>query len=81
MLGISKNTVKKVLDSSEFPRYKRVREVEKKIDKFTDAIIDMYYNKDYIGTRIFDELKKLGYEGSINGVYRFLNWVVLQKSY
>ncbi|WP_149546388.1 helix-turn-helix domain-containing protein, partial [Calorimonas adulescens] len=44
MLGISKNTVKKVLDSSEFPRYKRVREVEKKIDKFTDAIIDMYYN-------------------------------------
>lgn len=81
MLGISKNTVKKALDSSEFPRYKRVREVEKKIDKFTDAIIDMYYNKDYIGTRIFDELKKLGYEGSINGVYRFLNWVVLQKSY
>jgi transposase len=73
MLGISKNTVKKALDSNEFPKYKRVREVEKKTDKFTDAIIDMYYNKDYIGTRIFDELKKLGYEGSINGVYRFLS--------
>lgn len=77
MLCISKNTVKKALVSNEYPKYKRIKEVEKKIDRFSDAIIDMYYNKDYIGTRIFEEIKKAGYEGSINGVYRFLN--TLQK--
>lgn len=71
MLGISRNTVKRALASCEAPRYER-RPMPTKIMPFRDQIEQMYWEKDLIGTRIFQELKKLGYAGSLTTLYRYL---------
>lgn len=73
-LNISKNTVKKLLKLEEPPEYKR-EYYPSKIDSYKDQIRIWYLDPkyDFIGTRIYSELKKLGYKGSINPIYRFLN--------
>ena len=73
-LNISKNTVKKLLKLEEPPEYKR-EYYPSKIDSYKDQIRIWYLDPkyDFIGTRIYSELKKLGYTGSINPIYRFLN--------
>jgi len=69
-LGISKNTVRKYLRSSGPPKFK-VREYEKGLDRFREEIQEMLKRR-YIGTRIYEELRKMGYEGSLSTVYRYL---------
>ena len=71
-LGISRNTVKKLLDMDHEPFYQR-RIYSSKIDPFKEQIITWRCKPfEFNGTRIYRELKKLGYTGSINPVYRFL---------
>lgn len=75
ILGIARNTVKSLLKLKEPPKYKRAVYVSK-IDKHKEQIIEWRcepYN--FNGTRIFRELKKKGYTGSIGPIYRFLNKV------
>ena len=75
LLGISRNTVKKLLALSEEPVYKRTC-YPSKLDSYKEQIIiwrcDPYF---FNGTRILAELKKRGYTGSIGPVYRFLRKV------
>lgn len=71
MLGISRNTVKRALASCEAPRYER-RPMPTKVTPFKDHVERMYREQDLIGTRIFAELKKLGYTGSLTTLYRYL---------
>ncbi len=72
ILGISRNTVKKLLDATEQPTYKRTI-YKSKLDPFKDQIITWRCEPYcFNGTRIFRELKKRGYTGSIGPVYRFL---------
>ena len=71
-LGIARNTVKKLLAMDEPPVYKR-NLYYSKMDIYKEQIIE-WRCKPFLfnGTRIFRELKKRGYKGSIGPVYRFL---------
>ena len=70
-LGVSKNTVRKYLRSPDPPEFK-AREYEKKVDAFRGQIHDML-RREYIGTRIYEELLGMGYEGSLSSVHRYLH--------
>jgi transposase len=73
-LKMSKNTVKSLIKKEVEPKY--LRESRKtKIDEFKDDIRRWYLEKEYSfnGTRIYNELCKLGYKGTINPLYRYLN--------
>lgn len=69
---MSKNTVRKLLKESEAPTYKRLSYASK-VDAYKEQIIE-WRCAPYLfnGTRIFRELQKCGYGGSIGPVYRFL---------
>ena len=74
-LGISRNTVKKLLELDKEPEYSRT--VYKScLDKYKELIIEWRCKPyEFNGTRIFRELQKKGYTGSIGPVYRFLQRV------
>lgn len=75
ILGMSRNTVKKLLALDEEPVYKRTiyRSI---IDDYKEQIIEWRCRPyEYNGTRIFKELLKIGYTGSISPLYRFLKQV------
>lgn len=75
ILGISRNTVKKLLILNEPPKYQRT-EYGTKIDKYKETIIEWRCEPYcFNGTRIFRELKKKGYKGSIGPIYRLLRKV------
>ncbi|WP_142414177.1 IS21 family transposase [Hathewaya massiliensis] len=80
-LKISRNTVRKLIKLKEEPKYSRSH-YETKVDKYKDDInmwyLDPLYN--FNGTRIFRELIKKGYTGSIGPVYRFLNKLKDEKT-
>lgn len=69
-LKISKNTVRKYLRSSEPPRFK-AREYEKLLDSYEETVKEML-EKQYIGTRIYNELLQRGYRGSLSSVHRYI---------
>jgi len=69
-LKISKNSVRKYLRSSEPPKF-NAREYEKKIDPYEEQINEMF-EKNYIGTRIYEEIQEIGYNGSLSGVHRYI---------
>ena len=71
MAGVSRNTVKKALSESEVPKYKRKEKEDKLLSGYEEKVLEMV-EQELIGTRIFKELQKLGYEGSITTVYRFI---------
>ena len=72
-LNMSKNTVKRLIKLEEPPKYVRNTTVTK-IDNYKDKIRTWYLNDNYgfNGTRIFNELCKLGYKGSMTPIYRYL---------
>ncbi len=72
-LKLSKNTVRKYLRSSDPPEF-NVREYQLKLGSYQDQVKQMYA-KGYIGTRIFDELVELGYQGSLSTVHRFISLI------
>lgn len=75
ILGISRNTVKKLLGLTEPPKYQRTA-YGSKIDKYKEQIIEWRCEPYcFNGTRIYRELKKKGYEGSSGPIYRFLRKV------
>lgn len=80
-LGMSKNTVKKLIALEEEPKYRR-KKGPTKIDDFKDLIRAWYLDKEYDfnGTRIYRELCKKGYEGGINPIYRFLSLLDGEKA-
>ena len=75
ILGIARNTVKRLLAKTEPPVYNR-KDYSSKIDKFKEQIITWRCEPfNFNGTRIFRELKKRGYEGSIGPIYYYLRRV------
>lgn len=81
-LKMSKNTVKRLLALDEEPVYRRERSPTK-VDDFKDIIRLWYLDDQYafIGTRIFNELVKIGYTGTINPVYRYLQTLDTEKGH
>lgn len=80
-LGMSKNTVKRLIKLDEEPKYKRAL-IPTKVDDYKDIIRSWYLDKEYDfnGTRIYRELCKKGYEGGINPIYRFLTQLDGEKA-
>lgn len=70
VLKISKNTVRKYLRDQNPPQF-NARKYEKELDKYQQEINEML-DKKYIGTRIYAELTKQGYQGSLSSVHRYL---------
>lgn len=70
ILHISRNTVRKLARMKEAPSYSR-RKRTSLIDRFAEQIIEWRCHN-FNGTRIFNELQKIGYAGSIGPIYRFL---------
>jgi len=79
MLGISKNTVRRALASDEPPQYVRQKSAETKVDLFKEQIKHMYLEQKLIGTRIHNELVKMGYDGSLTTLYRYLSIIKQEK--
>lgn len=79
-LNMSKNTVKSLIKKEEEPKYSRASR-STKIDKFKDNIREWFLDKryDFNGTRIYNELCKLGYDGTINPIYRYLETLNEEK--
>lgn len=72
ILNIFRNTVKKQLELKEKPIYNRTI-YKSCLDEYKELIIEWRCEPyEFNGTRIFKELKKKGYSGSIGPVYRFL---------
>ena len=78
-LKMSRNTVKKLLNRSEEPAYKH-RVAKTKVDPYVDMIKAWFLEDNFIGTRIFEELKKVGYTGGIDPVYRYLHKIKDEKN-
>lgn len=75
ILSISRNTVKKLLELKDEPKYSRTI-YKSCLDGYKELIIEWRCKpNEFNGTRIFRELKKKGYTGSIGPVYRFLRRV------
>lgn len=80
-LGMSRNTVKRLIKLREEPKYTR-QNYATKVDSYMNLIIKLRLSPEYDfnGTRIFRELKKLGYKGSINPIYRALKKIDEKKT-
>ncbi len=70
-MKLSKNTVRKYL-RSETPPCFHARRYERVLDSYKELIEGML-KKGYIGTRIYNELKGVGYEGSLSTVHRYIS--------
>lgn len=76
LLNMSRTTVYKLINTKEEPIYNRTK-YPSKVSKFKEDIFNWRTNPeyDYNGTRIYRELKKKGYQGSISPIYTFLKKV------
>lgn len=72
-LGMSRNTVKRLIKLKEEPKYTRSH-YPSKVEPYMKKIIMWRTSPEYDfnGTRIYRELKHIGYQGSINPIYRAL---------
>lgn len=80
-LKMSRNTVKKLIKLKEEPKYQRTITTSK-IDQYKERIVKWRTEAsyDFNGTRIYKELRKLGYQGSLSPIYRFLNKIDEEKN-
>ena len=78
---MSINTVKRLINLKEEPRYKRLN-YSSKMEPYMDKIILYRTFREYAfnGTRIYRELKSVGYTGTINPIYRILKRLDEDKS-
>ena len=72
-LKLSKNTVKKYLGSPEPPCFK-TREYKRLLDPYAEQVTKML-EKRFIGTRIYNELLRIGYTGSLSTVHRHISGI------
>lgn len=73
MLGISRNTVKKALNSDELPLYNRgERKINDAIIPFVDFIKESFLKKNLKVSRILKDIKSKGYVGSQYALYAYV---------
>lgn len=71
-LGMSRNTVKKLIKCTEQPKYHR-EHYKSKLDPYMDQILEWRCEPyQFNGTRIYRELKNKGYQGTKGPIYRVL---------
>jgi transposase len=77
ILKMSRNTVRKVLRSESFKDYAggtktEVSRSRSKAAAYHEKILEMLVKDKFIGSRILNELKKIGYSGSKTSFYEYL---------
>ncbi len=70
-LKLSRNTVRKYVRRESPPSF-HARQYEKLLTPYKEAIEGML-KKGFIGTRIYEELKEVGYKGSLSTVHRYVS--------
>lgn len=73
LLNISRNTVSKTLKNNNSPKYNREKNKNSHLEKYKEQIEDMFFNKKFIGSRILNELKKIGYKGGKSSFYNYFS--------
>ena len=72
-LGIARNTVRSALREEGPPQYSRPKRPNTKLDPFAGQIAVMFFEQNLIGSRIYRELRKLGYTGGQTALYDHLH--------
>ena len=78
----SRNTIRKYLKDSNIPKYTKTEKyiTKSKWSQYEENIMHMYYVKKFIGSRIYEELKKLGAKGSKTGFYEYFKKIKKQNN-
>ena len=71
-LSIARNTVRAALREDNPPQYSRPERTNPKIEPFVEQIEHMFFEQQFIGSRILRELKAAGYEGRSTALYDYL---------
>ena len=71
-LGISHNTVKAALEKTDGPAYNRKGKRISAVEPFREIVFEMVSIKNFKGSRILNEIRSKGYEGSNTAFYDFL---------
>jgi len=71
LVGVSRNTVKKVLRATESDATEPTEKLNKEIAPYTDYIYEGIMVKKLIGSRILEEIRSKGYTGSSATFYRY----------
>jgi transposase len=71
-LSLSRKAVRRALRSDGVPRYQRSKRPNRQLVPFEARIRELYFRDHLIGSRIFRELRKLGYTGSASALYSYL---------
>ena len=71
-LGISRNKVRRAMGWDRQPQYERPPRSNSSLEPLRDAIKKMLLEKHFIGSRILEELRPLGYKGSKTAFYDYL---------
>ena len=77
LLSISRNTVRKALRQDSYLEFhdsgkSNTRPSRSQVAPFHDRIVEMLIKQQFIGSRIFNELKAQGYHGSRTALYEYL---------
>jgi transposase len=72
-VGIGRNAVERALRSPRPPRYTRIPRPNQKLEPLKDSIRRMLLVDYFIGSRILEEVRFQGYDGSQAAFYRFLS--------
>jgi transposase len=79
LLNISRNTVKRALQGDHVPKYQRAKTSDSQLEPFREQIEQMLFVDQFIGSRIFNELKKLGFQGQKSAFYDYLSKIKTSK--
>lgn len=73
LLGISRNTVKKALKSDDMPSYNRgITKVNDQVAPFIGFIKESFLKKHLKASRILNDIKSKGYQGSQYALYAYI---------
>ena len=80
ILKVSRNTVRKALRNESFKDYAGSKNTElpksrSNVAAYHEKILEMLIKNKFIGSRIFDEIVKVGYKGSRTAFYDYLRKV------
>ena len=78
-LSLARNTVRAALREENPPKYVRPDRANPKIEPFAAQIEQMFFEKEFIGSRILRELKSLGYQGRSTALYGYLRELKANK--
>lgn len=74
-VGVSRNTVKRALGSTDSPKYERAPRPNPEFERFKETVRRMLMVDRFIGSRILEEIRAMGYEGSQSAFYRYLSQI------